>query len=473
MKPQTWLFLLVASISILSMSGVLRSADNLLTARITESIVDRGSLAVRPVRGFENYAVKKGKNGKLYPFWSFGYPVLALPLYAVSKAMPSQIQAEISAALPAFHILFYNTRTREGAAGFFMLFAGPLTLGFIAFFAYLAAFFITGSYKRAVFAALAATILSPLFILAQDFWQEVPLGLFLLVSYLMLIRYERKPKASTAFFAGISSGFGVLVKIAGLVGAGIFGLALFILFLKDRKKRGWLWFLLGFLPLAGVLLASNYTRFGNAFEFGYGHYQSAFTNPFWEGFSGLLISPGRGIFLFWPLVGAALYAGIRNFNGMQRLGIYLFIAYLLFYSKWFMWDGGWCFGPRFLAPLIPVLAVQAAGLRGRHTVAVLSVLAVLSAFVVITGLQADYLDYHYVLYRVFGNDQTYNIRWNILWSPLVGYWRLPVGNGWILSGVLRTTGWFLKFLFGGVFVVAVIAVVRLILYLGRTGDNRF
>jgi hypothetical protein len=82
--------------------------------------------------------------------------------------------------------------------------------------------------------------------------------------------------------------------------------------------------------------------------------------PFWEGLTGILFSPGRGLFVYSPvLVFAFVGLGLawrKDGDPMVRwLGAGA-IATLLLYAKYRDWWGGWSYGPRLLADLLPAFA---------------------------------------------------------------------------------------------------------------------
>lgn len=82
--------------------------------------------------------------------------------------------------------------------------------------------------------------------------------------------------------------------------------------------------------------------------------------PFWEGLAGLLLSPGRGLFIYSPifllsLVGLAV-AWISGPLLFKYMSIGPVLAVLL-YSRWSLWWGGWSYGPRLLAELAPFLCL--------------------------------------------------------------------------------------------------------------------
>jgi hypothetical protein len=105
----------------------------------------------------------------------------------------------------------------------------------------------------------------------------------------------------------------------------------------------------------------NHARYGDVLRFGYEEY--GFHTPLAVGLRGLLVSIGRGIVLYSaPTVLAlagflALWKESRWGAVRPVLAFYAaaFTAYLVLYAAWDVFEGGWCWGPRFLLPFVPVL----------------------------------------------------------------------------------------------------------------------
>jgi hypothetical protein len=79
---------------------------------------------------------------------------------------------------------------------------------------------------------------------------------------------------------------------------------------------------------------------------------------------GLLISPAHGLLLFFPLTWLAL-PGLRRLARSARGAAILFggflVAPFIVYATYYAWWGGaWSWGPRYLVPSLPILAVGAA-----------------------------------------------------------------------------------------------------------------
>ena len=88
--------------------------------------------------------------------------------------------------------------------------------------------------------------------------------------------------------------------------------------------------------------------------------QGGWNWSFFEGFTGILFSPSRGLLIFSPwlifsFVGMAVAwwkSGNRLFKCLS-VGIALTI---LFFSNYSVWWGGQCYGPRFFTDMLPILA---------------------------------------------------------------------------------------------------------------------
>jgi hypothetical protein len=91
------------------------------------------------------------------------------------------------------------------------------------------------------------------------------------------------------------------------------------------------------------------------------------------GLLGLLVSPGRGILLWSPLLGPALARLLWSDGAdpdrrvLRAFGLGV-VAHVLLMSCWHSWDGGWSLGPRMLSDELPFLAVGLARARTRRII---------------------------------------------------------------------------------------------------------
>jgi hypothetical protein len=198
---------------------------------------------------------------------------------------------------------------------------------------------------------------STLSISSQALWQHGPSQLLLTVSLYCLVRGIEQAK--WAAVSGLPLGWAVLCRPTDVLIA--LPLAAYVLYAhRDQALR----FTLFAMPPLTFMAWYNSRYFGSVIHTGYDRAissTSAWTTPFFEGLSGILVSPSRGllvyspvfifcvfgIFLAWRLSGPLLYK-------------YLAVAVVLvvaLYSKWQMWWGGWSFGPRLLADITPLLTL--------------------------------------------------------------------------------------------------------------------
>jgi hypothetical protein len=118
------------------------------------------------------------------------------------------------------------------------------------------------------------------------------------------------------------------------------------------------------LVWAVLICGYNYVRFANPFTTGYLPEES-FSAPWLTGILGLLVSPGRGLVFFCPVLVLCLLTSTVFFRRHRVEAALVFLVsacYVLLYGKWFMWHGGYAWGPRFLVPILPLLCLTLAPL---------------------------------------------------------------------------------------------------------------
>jgi hypothetical protein len=116
----------------------------------------------------------------------------------------------------------------------------------------------------------------------------------------------------------------------------------------------------------GAYLLRNQIYFGNPMDFGYpevaegGKRLNSFETPLTTGLYGFLLSPGKSVFLFAPLLLLAVPGVFRLAKRNVPLAIVAGgtpIIYLLFFARYTQWEGGYCVGPRYLVPAIALLCL--------------------------------------------------------------------------------------------------------------------
>ncbi len=130
---------------------------------------------------------------------------------------------------------------------------------------------------------------------------------------------------------------------------------------REKGRAGALVPLLASLT-GGLVIALAVNRIFHGFwlDFGYAFSpELPFRSSLLDGFLGQTIRPGRGLIVYAPLLLAAL-AGIRKLRAEAvALCAGPLVVLLLVISRWFIWYGGSCWGPRYLLAALPLAAAPA------------------------------------------------------------------------------------------------------------------
>ena len=193
----------------------------------------------------------------------------------------------------------------------------------------------------------------------------------------ILSKGDRSPaRASLAVAAGCLSAY--LLRPFDWITAPVFVLASLVRWRRspegDRRGAWLLVWLVSGLALHGLL---NQLRNGSLTDFGYGFTgQLPFVYPLVSGLVGSAVHPGRGLFLYAPIVLAALLAAPRIGWPARLLCFGVPLELVLVSARWYGWHGGSCWGPRYLVPILPLLVAPAV-LAPRRLAAALLILGAL------------------------------------------------------------------------------------------------
>jgi hypothetical protein len=189
-----------------------------------------------------------------------------------------------------------------------------------------------------------------------------PLAALLLLTALMAAhRYRQGKDSKRLLAAGFALGLLCGVNLTYLVMAPLLGLYAFGLDARRWQFSHLALMIAPFAVMIALLLAYNGARFGSLFESGYNFAEGeGFTVPFGEGLFGLLLSPYRGIIWYNPVLLLSIPGALLLYREKMHLPaiiLVLVIAQLLAYASWWSWHGGIVWGPRFLIPVTPLLAL--------------------------------------------------------------------------------------------------------------------
>lgn len=352
------LCMFLLSVYFLTYSGTVHSSDGLSMLAVTDSLVKRGHWDTGQVYWLGLQQGTFGREGELYSRKGLGLSLLAVPLAWLGLVVRQWGAVQTTLLLNSFVTAL----------------TGVLVLLYAELLGYS-----PGTSLMAVLFFGLGTMAWPY---AKYFFSDPLAGLGVFASAYFLLRYKEVSSLFSPFLAGAGLGLAVVTRLANAVTIPLF-LALLIVYSGYRPPQagwrkgarrvrnmlvvGWKPLLLFLLPLSlSVLLVGgyNYLRFGDIWQTGY-RPEESFSAPLMQGVLGLLISPGRGLFLYSPILALTIIA-FPTFFRRHRLeagfGLLLFLAYLLLYGKWFMWHGGFAWGPRFMVPTIPFLVLAMAPL---------------------------------------------------------------------------------------------------------------
>ena len=245
---------------------------------------------------------------------------------------------------------------------------------------------------------LGTAVGSPLWAYTAFGFSEPLQAACLVFAVLFAVRAGREQGPRSALLAGFSAGFLVLAKG---VNVAFVPLALAPLAFVTAAERGrkWLAAAAGFAGPFALFLAFEIVRFGGPSR----PTATSASHPFGDGLWRLTIGPNKGLALYFPLLLLALFEIALLSSRAETRGPALAIGgtlagFLAVYSGWWAWDGSGGWGPRFLVPLVPLLAAAAgtaAATPVRRAAGV--VLAVLGVAVNALGtFQAEAATFHYV-----------------------------------------------------------------------------
>ncbi len=191
--------------------------------------------------------------------------------------------------------------------------------------------------------------------------------------------------------------------------------------------------------VGGYALYNTY-RYGVPWQTGYQITKGEFfTTPPWIGFYGIMVSPLRGLVWYAPVLLLAI-PGFRRLwrshplDARTLLGV--IAVYVALFSTWWMWWGGFAWGPRFLLPIIPLLVVSLAPLweDQRRRRAVLT-LTVLSLIVQALAVLPDFALSETLLETTYGSVVASPAMYDPRWSPIVLQAKLLAQGFWDVAWV--------------------------------------
>ena len=440
LKTALFLFIFFFSIYSLFMSGHLYSPDEEIMYRTTESLGKSHTLAIQPLADEGDRFTDKDSQGRFYGHYGIGQSLWALPFWGagqiISPFFPDQ---GLYAFRPSTAIAYHGHTPQEYWNRYFVSRMGQVTTALACVMIFLIALQLGYSSKNGFLISLFYGLGTMAFPFSKTFYSEPTVTLFLLLAFYHLCRFQNSNLRKHLMIAGCWVGAALLTRVDTIILIPSFILYLLYPVLtapsdKSKWKNFWSNALVSGIPLiiAGLLVALyNFIRFGSPTYTGYESEGLTFSFSMWDGLYGLLLSSGRGVVIYSPLV-LLFFPAIKHFwqehKQQALLCILIILSYVLFYSKWESWAGGWTWGPRHIYQIhafliIPVLALlkQQDKRFNMFFWIPLGLLALGSLYIQIPALLVSFMDYHFY-YQSIG--PLHEILYIPVRSPLAGHWAI-------------------------------------------------
>lgn len=285
--------------------------------------------------------------------------LVGVPFYALGKAASNLMKRPLSAE----ELLLITTFSGPfiGALTCLLLFQFVLALGFNA----RAAFLTVCSYGLGTSAWAHLTYLGT----------EPVAALTILAAVYTAYLYKSRRRYFWVYLSGFFAGAAVAARDLSIFLV-VPPVLLYLIVLRWQSEKNHSWrsnvlgaagqtfvFALGVLPFILLSIWYTFVRYGGILNSGYlsqtGKISGLFDHPVLVGLFGFLFSAGEGLFWWCPIFVLG-FIFFRSFYQRYKLECLLFssvfLLHLLAYSRFAGWFGGGSFGPRYLAPVLSMLA---------------------------------------------------------------------------------------------------------------------
>jgi hypothetical protein len=354
-RSAAWLFILLGCIYTLASSGRVRTPDEYMPFFQAQSLVERGSTTIPQAVQFGDLYGAFDRHGHPRAAYPAGQAFLSVPLLMLGKFLLTRLP---------------GVPTTPGAVFYIQVFGAVLTSAFAAAAA-MAFFFLTTfrlgvSLRNALLATLCVAFGTLIFPYSGYFFSEPFTALIMIAAVYVVVSPSPQMSGRNALVIGLLLGLAIWIRPTMVFATGMFALGMLLRDGIAGLRRAVV--VCAIPAISGLLyLLSNKIVFGRAFNFGYpeteemlGKHLNSFHTPFYVGLTGFLISPGKSIFIFMPVLLLAIF-GMRRLwrrdRAVATVSAGLPLLYLLFYMRYTQWEGGVCPGPRYLLPFLIVTCV--------------------------------------------------------------------------------------------------------------------
>jgi hypothetical protein len=355
LRPYALLFVILSVVYHSNLRPV-PSGDSLPASLIPFSILLDGSITLDRFGPYITEQVWYGPgvlrkvDGHWYSTFPIAGPVLVTPLYLPIAFVPWTGRQSPSTLVSIARIAEKVTAVMlAAAAAIFLLFLlRRLTSGRAAWLLTLLFAFGTGNWSTS----------------SQALWQHT-FGQLAIIGCLYAVERWSAPGAEARWYwiAGAFAAGALAVRPTNIVLLPAVALALW---LRPARLADYLRVFV--LPVLAAALITAYNL--AVFHRLTGGYPPRLSRSVWDGLLGILVSPGRGLLIYTPVVVfafAVLAPGARKAREQHRpvviaAGVFS-LLHIALIGAWPVWWGGYCWGPRLLTEILaPLMILMAIGL---------------------------------------------------------------------------------------------------------------
>jgi hypothetical protein len=204
-----------------------------------------------------------------------------------------------------------------------------------------------------------------------------------------------------------------------------------------------------FVQLLLALLLHNYVKTGSYLQSGYQYKEGVFSGDLFTALYGFIFSTGKGALYYSPplilgILGARTAFKARRAETTFLLSIISIVV--LFNAKFRVWHADYCWGPRYLTCIVPIVLLLAvpwlpeALERGRARLRRYAVGAVLAAGLAVQLLGASFYWDHYIRVLIALKDQTGAYGWfteHLSHGHFIPEFSPIRGHAWMLAHLVR------------------------------------
>ena len=343
------LFAATALVYMLTAPGHLGTVDMRAELAVAQSMVSNADFTVSQDLPFVTVPYVVAENGEHYSDHEVGQSLLLLPAALVGRIAG----CTNSSSCPA---------TAQHDAEFAASFLDAIAAAAAVMLMFLLASDLGAAIGPSLVLALLFGFTTIEWAYAHDAFDVGPTTTALLLVLFAMHRGLRRDSVRWLVIGGVAAGAAVALRLPSLVCLPV--VAAYVV--MSTRPLGFAICLrhvaaFGAPVVAALLLVGwyNWARFGDPLQAGYSLASDyyGFGSPL-SGIAGELFSPGRSVFLYSPILIAAL-AGLpllwRRHRALTVTIVTIVIVNLLFYGAYLAWWGGWDWGPRYLVPMTPFL----------------------------------------------------------------------------------------------------------------------